>query len=359
MGLEKNFSTKLLAWFGKGKRDLPWKQTKDPYRIWISEVILQQTQVKQGTPYYHRFIDTFPNVAALAAANEEAVLACWKGLGYYSRARNLHQAAKYIVNECDGIFPSNYKDLLKLKGVGPYSAAAIASFAFDLPHAVADGNVYRVLTRVFAYPESIDQPKTRKYLNEQANELMDAQRPADFNQAIMDLGAMVCTPKQAKCGICPFTNTCRAKKEGLIDQLPKRDPKRKRKERFFHYLVIQVGDGVLLNRRDDADIWKGLYQFPLIEKQNSEALEAQEILSFIQNEMGMAKIDSLKIAMLKTYKQNLTHQKINCLFYELDISDELDDIWPQNQLVSRKDFDKIAVPKSIDWYLNDKRITLL
>lgn len=356
--MEETFTRTLLKWFGKGKREMPWKQTKNPYYIWISEVILQQTQVKQGTAYYLKFIELFPTVESLASASEAEVLACWKGLGYYSRARNLHQAAKYIVESCDGIFPNTYDTILKLKGVGPYSAAAIASFAFDLPHAVADGNVYRVLSRVFGIQESIDQMSTKKALAVKANQLLNRKRPADFNQAIMDLGALVCTPRNPLCISCPFQKTCQAKKLGLIKELPKRDPKRLKKSRYFHFLVIQQKDYFLMQERTEKDIWKGLFQFPLIETKSAKQLQPREIEAYLKNNLNQDVSGPISTKMVKTYSQNLTHQKINSTYYGLHLDQILMNIPDEFTLVSRKDIHNIAVPKSIDWYLNDKRITL-
>ncbi|WP_370226390.1 A/G-specific adenine glycosylase [Mesoflavibacter sp.] len=261
-----NFSTKLINWYTVNKRDLPWRSTNNPYYIWLSEIILQQTQVVQGTPYYHAFTSQFPTVYDLAKANEEDVLKLWQGLGYYSRARNLHWSAKYIVNELDGVFPDTYKDILKLKGVGDYTASAIASICFNEVTAVVDGNVYRALSRIFGIETPINSTSGQKEFKALAQQLIDKKEPAIFNQAIMEFGARQCKPKNPDCSVCPFKTSCLALKEKKIDVLPVKLKKTKVTKKYFNFIVIiSKNEKTILEQRIGSGIWQNLYQFPLIE----------------------------------------------------------------------------------------------
>ncbi|WP_027880827.1 A/G-specific adenine glycosylase [Mesoflavibacter zeaxanthinifaciens] len=261
-----NFSTKLINWYTVNKRDLPWRSTNNPYYIWLSEIILQQTQVVQGTPYYHAFTSQFPTVFDLANANEEDVLKLWQGLGYYSRARNLHWSAKYIVNELDGVFPDTYKDILKLKGVGDYTASAIASICFNEVTAVVDGNVYRALSRIFGIETPINSTPGQKEFKALAQQLIDKQQPAIFNQAIMEFGARQCKPKNPDCSVCPFKTSCLALKENKIAVLPVKLKKTKVTKKYFNFIVIiSKNEKTILEQRIGSGIWQNLYQFPLIE----------------------------------------------------------------------------------------------
>lgn len=261
-----NFSKNIISWYSVNKRDLPWRHTKNPYHIWLSEIILQQTQVKQGLPYYQSFITSFPTVFDLAKSDEQNVLKLWQGLGYYSRARNLHHSAKYIVNELEGIFPNTYKDILKLKGVGDYTASAIASFAFGETTAVVDGNVYRVLSRFFGIDTPINSTNGIKEFKALATELIDKKQPAEFNQAIMEFGAQQCKPKNPYCIICPLQSACVAFQKNKIEELPVKLKKTKIRNRFFNYLVvIDVKRNTITEQRTEKGIWQNLYQFPLLE----------------------------------------------------------------------------------------------
>ena len=261
-----NFSTKLINWYTVNKRDLPWRSTNNPYYIWLSEIILQQTQVVQGTPYYHAFTSQFPTVYDLAKANEEDVLKLWQGLGYYSRARNLHWSAKYIVNELDGVFPDTYKDILKLKGVGDYTASAIASICFNEVTAVVDGNVYRALSRIFGIETPINSTLGQKEFKALAQKLIDKKEPAIFNQAIMEFGARQCKPKNPDCSVCPFKTSCLALKENKIAVLPVKLKKTKVTKKYFNFIVIiSKNEKTILEQRIGSGIWQNLYQFPLIE----------------------------------------------------------------------------------------------
>lgn len=270
------FAHTLETWYAKNGRELPWRQTTDPYKIWISEIILQQTRVAQGWEYYLRFIQQFPDVFALAQAQEDQVLKLWQGLGYYSRARNLHAAAKSIALQ--GQFPIDYAGVRALKGVGDYTAAAICSLAYGLPHAVLDGNVYRVLSRYLNIDTPIDSTAGKKLFTQLADTYLDKQNPAIYNQAIMDFGAMVCTPSNPQCTTgCPLADSCAALAEGTVDTLPVKEQKIKLKDRYFHYILVETSDAILLHKRTKNDIWKNLYELPLIEE-NERLLDEQEII---------------------------------------------------------------------------------
>ncbi|MCL4144887.1 UNVERIFIED_CONTAM: hypothetical protein GTU68_021054, partial [Idotea baltica] len=264
------FSRKILIWYGQNKRTLPWRRTRDPYKIWLSEIMLQQTRVAQGTPYYLKFISAFPKVEDLANATEEKVLKLWQGLGYYSRARNLHATAKMVVEIYDGKFPEKHQELLKLKGVGDYTASAISSICFDEPHAVVDGNVYRVLSRYFGVQIPINSTEGIKYFKKLANEVKDAENIRDYNQGIMEFGAIQCTPKKPNCLFCPLNGSCIALKERKTDTLPIKLKKTKVRNRYFNYLVPIFSDemgnkSTVLKQRKGKGIWQNLWEFPLLE----------------------------------------------------------------------------------------------
>jgi len=255
----------LAEWYHRNQRDLPWRATSDPYSIWISEVILQQTRVDQGTPYYYRFLEAFPTVRHLAAASEDRVLKLWEGLGYYSRARNLHAAAKQVITDFNGTFPGSYEALRSLKGVGPYTAAAVGSIAFGLPVACVDGNVTRVLARFHGITSPVDDNNTVKSIDLLAQAALDPSGPGMHNQAMMELGATVCLPKGARCEVCPIQDGCTALRLGIVDEIPVKARKAKVRERCFNYLAITDGTSTLIQRRAGGDIWQGLYEFPLVE----------------------------------------------------------------------------------------------
>ena len=257
----KNFSATLLKWYQTNKRKLPFRETKNPYLIWLSEIIFQQTRISQGLAYYERFSKKFPSPRALAAAPEDEVLKLWQGLGYYSRARNLHAAAKSM----NGVFPHTYEGVRALKGVGDYTAAAICSIAYDMPYAVVDGNVYRVLSRVFGIKTPIDSPVGKKEFTALAQKLLNKKEPGEYNQAIMDFGAMVCTPQVPQCKVCPLAQVCAARQENQVEKLPVKAQKTKVSERFFHYIYVEQGNFVWLHKRGAGDIWQNLYELPLVE----------------------------------------------------------------------------------------------
>lgn len=311
----------LIRWYEQNKRDLPWRETRDPYFIWLSEIILQQTRVVQGYDYYMRFTKTFPTVHSLADADEDEVLKLWQGLGYYSRARNLHTAAKMIVSQFKGVFPSVYKDILSLKGVGEYTAAAIGSFAFELPHAVVDGNVFRVLSRLFSIDTPIDTTQGKKIFTDLANELLDINNPGAHNQAIMELGALQCVPMSPNCTICPLSDICLAYAQGKVSSYPVKQGKTKVKERYFNYLDIRIGSSIFLNKRTGNDIWKNLYEFPLIEtdlKLTLDELQQTDVFREMFRSAGDISIHPMGI----TLKHVLSHRIIYANFYTIEITDD-------------------------------------
>ena len=261
-----NFSNTLIYWYLQTKRDLPWRKTRDPYLVWLSEIILQQTRVSQGMSYYLAFSKVFPTVEDLANAEESKVLKMWQGLGYYSRARNLHFTAKYVSNELDGKFPTSYKDLVKLKGIGDYTASAISSICFDEPAAVVDGNVYRVLARFFKIDTPINSTKGIKEFKSLAQSLLDKKRPGAYNQAIMDFGAIQCKPKSPNCHQCPINSNCMAFDKKLVKELPVKERKLKVKKKYFNFIVFVTKENTtIFEERKGKGIWQGLFQFPLIE----------------------------------------------------------------------------------------------
>lgn len=266
---------KILNWYKENKRELPWRETKNPYLIWISEIILQQTRVEQGLSYYLKFVMRFPNVNSLAQADEKEVLNYWQGLGYYSRARNLHFSARYISDDLKGHFPNTYEDLLKLKGVGPYTASAIASISFNLPHAVIDGNVMRVVSRLFGIDEPINTTIGLKKIGEKLNEIFDETKPGDFNQAMMEFGALFCSPHNPNCENCIFNNDCVAFNLGKVKELPLKVKAQAPKDWFIYYFVIynEKDNTIYLKKRENSGIWKNLYDFPSLDSSKKKSLE--------------------------------------------------------------------------------------
>ncbi|MBB3699616.1 A/G-specific adenine glycosylase [Flammeovirga yaeyamensis] len=259
-----DFASSLINWYESNKRDLPWRHTQDPYKIWLSEIILQQTRVQQGLPYYEKFVANFPTVKDFAEADIDKILHLWQGLGYYSRGRNMHVAANQVMDEWNGKFPDNYKDLLTLKGVGNYTAAAIASFAFREKVATVDGNVYRVLSRVFDIDEDIASGKGQKVFTEVANQLISEDKPDIFNQALMEFGAMHCTPKKPNCETCPFVQSCESRLHQNIDQRPVKLKKTKVTNQYIKYFLIEQNGKYLMKKRQEGDIWAGLFDFPQV-----------------------------------------------------------------------------------------------
>ncbi|WP_194766626.1 A/G-specific adenine glycosylase [Tamlana sp. I1] len=315
------FSKKLIHWYSINKRSLPWRETKNPYHIWLSEIILQQTQVNQGLPFYDAFINKFPSVFDLAAAKESAVLKLWQGLGYYSRARNLHASAKYVANELQGVFPDTYKDLLKLKGVGDYTASAIASICFNEPAAVVDGNVYRVLSRYFGIDTPINSSKGAKEFKALAQELIDKKNPSDFNQAIMEFGAIQCKPKNPDCSVCPFQEPCVAFNKNKIADLPVKIKSAKAKKKYFNFLVFISEDGkTILEKREGKGIWQNLYQFPLIEtSKNCDASQLKALLK--THDLLKSHSYTLSLYNKTPLVHKLSHQHLYTTFWIVNIKD--------------------------------------
>ena len=312
----------LIEWYHQYKRSLPWRDTTDPYHIWLSEVILQQTRVAQGHDYYCRFTETYPTIADLAAAPEDDVLKLWQGLGYYSRARNLHAAAKQVIELFDGTFPSNYTDILRLKGVGAYTAAAIASFAYNLPHAVVDGNVYRVLSRLFDIDTPIDSTEGVKLFASLAQELIDLQQPGIYNQAIMEFGALQCTPTSPQCLTCPLNAQCLALSNGIVSQRPVKQGKTKITTRYFNHLYLTCGDTLWLHKREGKDIWQNLYELPLIETDINTPIDVLQTLNtFHQLLEGCGNI--IIHPTPYTARHILSHRIIEARFYHIEIEHPL------------------------------------
>lgn len=318
MDNNSDFLIKLYGWHKVIDRDLPWKDTKDPYKIWLSEIILQQTRVAQGRPYYLKFIEHFPTVYNLAAADLDDVLLLWQGLGYYSRARNMHLTAKRIVEEFEGKFPENYKDVVSLKGIGDYTASAILSFAFDKPYPVLDGNVKRVMARYFNVTEPIDLSPTIKILKTLLAQVFDNKNPARFNQAIMDFGAIQCTPKNPDCQSCPFSSSCGAKLKNSVSILPAKSSKIRKTDRYLHYFMFGT-DSIILKKRQAGDIWQGLYDFPLIERKDPELLQIIDMLDFASSFYEDLDPNSFSVRKVLEKKHILTHQNLYVSVYKIDL----------------------------------------
>jgi A/G-specific adenine glycosylase len=315
-----DFEKRLIDWYSINKRELPWRETKDPYYIWLSEIILQQTQVKQGLPYYNAFVKKYPSVFDLAAASEEDVLKLWQGLGYYSRARNLHTTAKHIANDFNGVFPDNYNDLLKLKGIGDYTASAIASIAFNEVTAVVDGNVYRVLARYFGIDTPINSTAGIKGFKTLASSLIDKQRPATYNQAIMEFGARQCKPKSPDCTSCPINDDCVALQKNIVGALPVKLKKTKVTTKYFNFLVcIDKDKNILFEKRNKKGIWQNLYQFPLVESEKSLSVGEFHLLNLENTALISTEFDySLYNETDKVHK--LSHQHLYTKFWIVEIT---------------------------------------
>ena len=342
----------ILTWYHAHPRAMPWKETQDPYRIWLSEIMLQQTQVAQGLQYYARFLTRFPDVHALADAPLDEVLRYWQGLGYNSRARNLHETAREIVTRYHGCFPETYAEILALKGIGAYTAAAIGSFAFGLRTPVLDTNVIRVLSRVFGLAEDFSKPAPRRKLYDILDKMIDDVDPADFNQAIMNFGAAQCTPRNPDCASCGLQQTCRAYADGTVDLLPVRPAKKVRRDRYFHYLVLMDQDGLIIRRRVGRDIWEQMFEFPLIETQSARhpgKHRIQETLEAFGIRQLPARYERHQM------RQILTHQQIHCSFYVLEFGKVRRTRLPEGaRFEFFENLEKFAFPKVIREFLNDR-----
>ena len=340
-----NFSEILINWYHEHKRELPWRESSDPYLIWISEIILQQTRVVQGYDYFIRFIKRFPDVTALAEADEDEVMKFWQGLGYYSRARNLHAAARSM----NGVFPKTYSEVLALKGVGEYTAAAICSFAYDMPYAVVDGNVYRVLSRYLGIETPIDSTEGKKLFASLAGELLDKSRPAVYNQAIMDFGAMQCTPQSPVCLFCPLSGSCMALSKGMVMQLPVKQHKTKTTERYLNYIYVRAGAYTFINKRMGNDIWKNLFELPLIETAESLAEEDLFALPEFAKLFDKEEVPEIR-SVCRNVKHVLSHRILYANFYEVILPEETKS-FSSYLKIKTSELEKYAVPKLIHAFL--------
>jgi A/G-specific adenine glycosylase len=345
------FPHDIYKWYSINKRDLPWRKTTDPYKIWISEIILQQTRVAQGINYYNRFVDEFPNVFVLANASEHQVLKLWQGLGYYTRARNLHFTAKVIVEKFNGVFPADFETILSLKGIGYYTAAAITSIAFNLPFATVDGNVYRVLSRFFGISTPIDSEQGKSEIQQIATSLIPTESAGFHNQALIEFGGLKCVPKSPDCLSCPLINSCYAVNNNMVGQLPVKTKRPKQTIRYFYFYVVESKNSILLEKRSGNDIWKNLHQFPLIESEKE--LSEPDILNLKIPFLNCEKLQLKSVS--STVKHILTHQTIYARF--IYIETESDCLNQSNFIrVNKKDIYKFAVPKLLETYL--KKIKL-
>lgn len=346
------YRTILTKWASLHPRPMPWKGIRDPYRIWLSEIILQQTRVEQGLPYYERFAATYPTITDLAQAPDDEVFKLWEGLGYYSRARNMLAAARMVADELGGHFPDTYEGIRALKGVGDYTAAAIGSFAYDLPYAVLDGNVFRVLARWFGIETPTDSTEGKRQFVRLAQEILDSGRPGAHNQAMMDFGATWCTPKNPKCSDCPFSAVCEAKNLNKVSLLPVKSKKTLQKERFFLYCVVDKAGKTFLQKREQKDIWQNLYDFPHIEPDTlpTDTITACGLL-------GLPAMGGTRLS--KIYRQTLTHRKVAALFLEIPWTTSVEVLLSDCVTVNNNtDLPEIAVPRIIEWYWKEKGHTL-
>ncbi len=343
------FTQKLMEWNQKfNKREMPWKKEKDPYKIWISEIILQQTRVEQGLDYYNRFIDQFPDVKKLAQAKEFSVFKLWEGLGYYSRCKNLISTAKFINEELNGVFPNAYEKILALKGVGPYTAAAIASFAYNLPYAVVDGNVTRVLSRFFSINIAVDTTEGKKIFNELAQSLLKKDQANIYNQAIMDFGATICKPRSPICTNCLLANNCQSFLDNTMNSFPVKSKHTSQKERWLYYLVAEYNDRFYIRKRAQKDIWQNLHEFLVIEMNSPKTTE--EVLKSKQFKERIASGYNI-ISVSKPYQQKLTHQLINGVFIHLKLKDPV--VFEDFVLKSKSQIKRIAFPRIIFGYVTE------
>ncbi len=349
-----SFSSKIIDWYQANKRNLPWRSTSNAYKIWLSEIIMQQTRIDQGTSYYLRFVKRFPDIFELAKAKEEDVLKLWQGLGYYSRARNLYATAIEIANNHNGKFPENYSELLKLKGIGEYTAAAIASFAFNLPYAVTDGNVARLMARYCAIRTPVNTSKGKKIIQEKATKYMDRAQPALYNQAIMEFGALICKPISPLCSSCIFNTKCQALKKHLVNDIPSKLGKIKTKDRFFNYLFVKnKNDNIFIKKRTENDIWKGLYDFPMIE--TKEKISKKKLEDILRSEKYFGN-KGIRIQSTSTeYIHILSHQKLHAVFYSFTFSEKfhIDGFNKKYKKVDHDQLKKYPIPRLVEKFLQD------
>lgn len=345
------FSETLIRWYNANKRDLPWRKTSDPYKVWLSEIILQQTRVDQGMDYYNKFISLFPTIFDLSSASEDKVLKAWQGLGYYSRARNISYTARFIVGELGGKFPKSQQELLKLKGIGKYTSAAIASFCFNEKTAAVDGNVMRVLSRIFGLEVPIDSSKGQKTIQQLADELIDPKKPGMFNQALMEFGALHCTPSNPHCADCPFRGECVAYKERKVNLLPIKGKKTEVKDIWIYYFFIQHKEKTYLRQRNSLGIWQGLFDFPGIEAY--QKIEMIQVVETFTKQFAIAKrLDIVQES--EEYIHILSHRKIRARFIICKINSQWKTRPDQIVEVSLKHLDEYAVPRLIERFLEKR-----
>lgn len=347
--MKKVFSERIIQWYEENKRSLPWRTTRDPYKIWLSEIILQQTRIAQGLPYYETFIQHYPDVFSLARAPQKQILRLWQGLGYYTRARNLHACARVVVKEYGGVFPSTYQQLLTLPGIGSYTAAAIASIAFHEPVAVVDGNVFRVLARVWGIDQDINSPKTKAYFFQRANELIVQHQPDVFNQALMEFGALQCTPRNPDCSVCPVAKQCVANRHHLQHLLPVKIKKQKVRKRYFTYILVEEAGRFIMRKRDAGDIWHGLYDFLLVE--TSKPVKAEQVVR-LDNALTRLKIQSVS----PVYKHILSHQHLMARFIHGQLPlNNLKKLKKDRNLISysKKQIERLPKPVLVNRYLKE------
>lgn len=331
------FTDILLHWYEENKRSLPWRGERDVYRVWVSEIILQQTRVVQGWDYYLRFVEAFPNVRSLAAADEATVLRLWQGLGYYSRARNMHAAAQQIMERHHGQFPKTYDEIRALKGIGDYTAAAICAFAYQQPYPAIDGNALRVICRIFGITENIMAESTKKQVKELCQKLIKDCNPAEFNQAMMDFGSLQCVPKNPDCRNCPLASECYAQKHNSVDLLPVSIKNIKIKKRYFHYFLLIQNDKILIEKRGKNDIWANLYQLPMLETDNSKLLDFK---------------------VLYKKKHQLTHQSLEAVFYEIGDEESLPKSELERRWIPFKKIKEYAFPTLVVKFLEEEIETI-
>lgn len=339
-----NFSQEIISWYNEHKRELPWRNTHDPYIIWLSEIIMQQTRIEQGLPYFIRFIEEFPTVSHFAAASEDKVLNLWQGLGYYSRGRNMHFTANVVMEEHEGYFPTSYAKLIKLKGIGEYTAAAISSFSANEVKAVVDGNVFRLLSRYFGIDEVINSSKGKRLFFDLANDLIDPSHPGLYNQAIMEFGSLQCRYKKPDCFICPLRSACVAYRDNRIDELPVKLKKQPNRNRYFNYIVAKRDEKILLNKRGPNDIWQNLHEFPLFETaaevQPYQIVNDQQFKEFFGESAIIRSVHQPR-------KHMLSHQNIYAIFIEIENFDDQFIEKSEWFYASHADFEDLALPKLI------------
>jgi A/G-specific adenine glycosylase len=349
------FISKLFAWYEVNKREMPWRDIKDPYKIWLSEIILQQTRVEQGLPYYLKFIQKYPTIKHLSDAHIDEVLRLWQGLGYYSRARNLHKCAKTVSTDYGGHFPSERSILMKLPGIGAYTSAAIASFAFGKREAVVDGNVIRVITRMYGIKEDISNLKTIRKISGIVNQLIPADAPDIFNQAIMEFGALHCVPNNPNCDQCIFMDLCIAKAKGWQKRIPHKTKAIKKRTRYFNYLIIEINGRMLLKKREQNDIWNGLFEFYLMETEQEKEYDQLPLPEELVSNNHLWTL----IGESRSYKHLLTHQVIMCVFYYIKFNEHYRfnrSKWPGFQQYTMSKIEQLPKPILIDKYLVEKII---